>query len=343
MSATLEATPIAAPDPDRTAATLNMWAWVLVGLSIVVPIGALIATHANQATAGAIGEAIGRLILPFGIAWVCTRKSTETTKARARLGAASVVLLLALFGTYSTIQRQQAMKGALGDFKEALNLYTEADPSKALAAKPQATAALPETQPESGSTAAFVKGMSAIAKRSAISTQQLRQQMGAIDLGTVLASDTLTQPAKLAQARATVESFRKLVVAMDAEMKSYWSAMETYLQTAPASYVDRRNVTKGYEDSVVKARALFFDWRDTELQVVGLVNQMLDFAAERQGHLRLERNQLVIDNDADLARYQDLIKQIRAAAAHEDTVTARYEQQQAHQKEQMAGFEKQLN
>ncbi|MEJ8852852.1 hypothetical protein [Variovorax rhizosphaerae] len=229
-----------------------------------------------------------------------------------------VVSFAASFVT-SYRERNLDTRQAVGEFASTLK---EAVGNNVPAGLATPQVASPAASPP-GSEAAFVRGATAITKRSANDTRVLRSQMDAIDLGSFLSATTLTNPARILKARQGIEDYKRLVDQQYARSNAYYAEMETYLRTTRAPGTLAQDALGGFLKASAVSKAAYQEWRDAEFAVASSVMDILDFAGSRQKTMKLQGNAISFSSGVDGKRYNQLQNALRDTAAREDAVVRR--------------------
>lgn len=346
-------TPTESPEHAPTPATsvpgfgnrFDVGTVLVLAASMAITVWVANLTH-REDIAGAIGETFGRMLIPFLIAWAATRKSRDGSAARARFVAACVVLLLSATSGYNTWQKNASLKQAMHEVA-AVSRLTDGSSARgpaSSATSPSASAmpALPVAPPEAGSVAAYVSGVAAIAKKNALDQIDFGKQIDAVDLGMVLAPETLTNLQRIGVAHDRVATYRKAIDGSYARQEAYWKEAEAYLATAPVDAATRSAITAGYNRSATKTKAVYAEWVQTERKVLQAFDDMLDFAAARQGRMGVQDGQMAFAEHADTVKYIAMMQSMRDLSTAEEAANAKLEQLRAEQRARIAEGERQV-
>jgi hypothetical protein len=165
--------------------------------------------------------------------------------------------------------------------------------------------------------------------RNRMGMAQYQDRIKKLELVTVLTPANLTSRDGITQGRAKLDLFE---LELNQRLREYNATSDELLNTLKR-IAEYSPLGAGFLAGAEKTMANRFERalraEENQRTVIALSRQMLTFVEQRFGRIKNEGNQLIFDEDQDLATYRDLLQRIRREGEIETQIEL--EEQQAHQ------------
>lgn len=319
--------------------------WCLLALALGTPLlmGAAGFISAYQA---------GQFVTQTGFAWLVaalvidfiTRKRDPVIKANGRIVAACIALIAALTWSVTTYRDAQRVSTAKDELIEAFMKSsveaqkapvapTPAEPPQPTSdATPVAAPATPEAAPiqkiaaggsEADRMVAFMGQMKERAKKFAEESVALDRKFNAVDLGMVLAPQSLATNAVIQASRKKLNGYKALITERDSMLTRHYALSEKIIHGIGLTEREQAEAIAGLnskKDTIVKNYA---DLTAAQMVSLKATHDILNFAERSVGRMVVQNGQLMFQTQPDLDEYQRLMHVLTEAAAVENVITGK--------------------
>lgn len=290
----------------------------------------------------------GQFVTQTGFAWLVAalvidfimRKRDSAIKANGRIVAACIALIAALTWSFTTYRDAQHVSTAKDELIEAF-MKSSVEAQKA----PLAAPATPEAAPipkvaagvsEADRMVAFMGQVKERAKKFAEESVALDRKFNAVDLGMVLAPQSLATKAVIQASRMKLNGYKALIVERDAMLTRHYALSEKIIYGIGLTEREQAEALAGLnskKDTVVKNYA---DLTAAQMVSLKATHDILNFAERSVGRMVVQNGQLMFQTQPDLDEYQRLMQVLTEAAAVENVITGKVAAQAQQSRQNLA-------
>jgi len=263
--------------------------------------------------------ALGLLAL---LATLLTVRSDEETRARARLSAAVLLLLIASFDVYTAWSDRRMVASAANQLRDAYSVAA----NPALATSPPASLPLqaaPRRVATEAETVVLVldvvrKGAAEWASYSA--TYDGRMQ--AFRFENALKPSTFADPEVLQSYRDKVIEIRQMILERNTRYDGYIAQFKARIAALDIPDYQKRNALAGAEVNTDRTRRMYLSLGNAQISTVNAVDEILKFVASLAGDFVVEDGKILFHRQEHLDRYTALYATAIERAREEEVAMA---------------------